>query len=57
MRGLELWSGAWRGVARQGLQRTVEVPRSVPGLVTERLLVMSFLGGEQVRRSCHRSRF
>jgi len=27
----------------------VEIPRSVPGLVTERLLVMRFLGGEQAR--------
>ena len=37
----------WR--ACQGLRRTLEIPRSVPGLVTERLLVMSFLGGEQAR--------
>ena len=34
-------------LVHQGLRRTLEVPRSVPGLVTERLLVMSFLGGEQ----------
>ncbi|KAK9826471.1 hypothetical protein WJX81_002686 [Elliptochloris bilobata] len=34
----------------RGLRRTVEIPRSVPGLVTERLLVMTFLGGEQITR-------
>ena len=29
---------------------TVAVPQSIPGLVTKRLLVMTFLEGEQITR-------
>ena len=44
-------------VARvQSLARTVEVPRSVPGLATQRLLVMSFVEGDQITRLEHRTR-
>lgn len=43
-------------VARvQSLARTVEVPRSVPGLATQRLLVMSFVEGDQITRLEHRT--
>ena len=34
----------------QNLEKEVEIPRSVPGLVTRRLLVMNFLDGEQITR-------
>ncbi len=34
----------------QGLRKQVEIPRSVPGLVTDRLLVMNYLDGEQITR-------
>ncbi|KAK9817253.1 hypothetical protein WJX72_011900 [[Myrmecia] bisecta] len=34
----------------QSLRGTVMVPRSIPGLVTERLLVMTYLDGEQITR-------
>ena len=40
----------------QSLARTVEVPRSVPGLATQRLLVMSFVEGDQITRLEHRTR-
>lgn len=34
----------------QGLEKEVEIPRSVHGLVTKRLLVMNYLNGEQITR-------
>ena len=34
----------------QKLNHRIEVPRSVPGLVTDRLLVMSFLEGVPITR-------
>jgi len=34
----------------QELEREVEIPRSVPGLVTRRVLVMNYLQGEQITR-------
>lgn len=34
--------------ALQGLAGEVEIPRSIPGLVTEKLLVMSFLDGVKI---------
>jgi hypothetical protein len=40
----------------QGLRRTLAVPRSVPGLVSRRLLVMDFLEGDQITRLGHRTR-
>ena len=33
----------------QGALKNIEVPRSIPGLTTKRLLVMSFLDGVQAR--------
>ena len=40
----------------QGLSKTVEIPRSVPGLATERLLVMNFVDGDQITRLEHRTK-
>ena len=40
----------------QSLARTVEVPRSVPGLATQRLLVMNFVEGDQITRLEHRTK-
>lgn len=40
----------------QGLSRTVEIPRSVPGLATGRLLVMTFVDGDQITRLEHRTK-
>jgi len=34
----------------QELEGEVEIPRSVPGLVTRRVLVMNYLQGEQITR-------
>ena len=34
----------------KGLSKKVEIPRSVPGMVTRRLLVMNFLDGVQITR-------
>jgi len=34
----------------KGIQRRVKIPRSVPGLVTKRMLVMDYLDGVQVTR-------
>ena len=34
----------------QGMRKQVEVPRSIPGLVTERMLTMTFLEGTQITR-------
>jgi predicted unusual protein kinase regulating ubiquinone biosynthesis (AarF/ABC1/UbiB family) len=34
----------------QELENEVEIPRSVPGLVTRRVLVMNYLQGEQITR-------
>ena len=36
--------------------RTVEIPRTVPELTTERLLVMSFVEGDQITRLEHRTK-
>ena len=36
--------------ALQSMTNTVAVPQSIPGLVTKRLLVMTFLEGEQITR-------
>lgn len=41
---------------KQGLRKTLEVPRSVGGLVTKRLLVMNFIEGDQITRLAHRTR-
>lgn len=38
------------GACAQGMAREVEIPRSVPGLVTPRLLVMNFVPGTQIMR-------
>lgn len=35
---------------RGSVRRRIEIPTSVPGLTTERLLVMSFLEGTQITR-------
>lgn len=43
-------------MALQGLRRTLEIPRSVAGLVTKRLLVMNFIDGDQITRLAHRTR-
>ena len=40
----------------QSLARTVEIPRSMPDLTTERLLVMSFVEGDQITRLEHRTK-
>ena len=40
----------------QNLEEEVEIPCSVPGLVTRRLLVMNFLDGEQITRLKDRTR-
>ncbi|BDA44687.1 probable AarF domain-containing protein kinase 1 [Coccomyxa sp. Obi] len=40
----------------KGLRKTLEVPRSVGGLVTKRLLVMNFIEGDQITRLAHRTR-
>lgn len=40
----------------QSLARTVEIPRSVPELTTERLLVMSFVKGDQITRLENRTK-
>ena len=40
----------------QSLARTVEIPRSMPELTTERLLVMSFVEGDQITRLEHRTK-
>ncbi len=40
----------------QGLRKRLEIPRSVPGLVTKRLLVMNFIDGDQITRLAHRTR-
>lgn len=49
--------GLMAHVARaQSLARTVEVPRSVPGLATQRLLVMNFVEGDQINRLEHRTK-
>ncbi len=34
----------------KGISKKIEIPRSVPGLVTRRLLVMNFLDGLQITR-------
>lgn len=34
----------------KGLSKKIEIPRSVPGLVTRQLLVMNFLDGTQITR-------
>ena len=34
----------------KGLSEKIEIPRSVPGLVTRQLLVMNFLDGTQITR-------
>ena len=34
----------------QGMRKQVEVPRSIPGLVTQRMLTMTFLEGTQITR-------
>ena len=34
----------------KGISKKIEIPRSVPGLVTRRLLVMNFLNGLQITR-------
>lgn len=34
----------------KGISKKIEIPRSVPGLVTRRLLVMNFLDGVQITR-------
>lgn len=40
----------------QRLSRTLEVPRSVPGLVTKGLLVMNFIEGDQITRLGERTK-
>ncbi|EIE21462.1 ABC1-domain-containing protein [Coccomyxa subellipsoidea C-169] len=40
----------------KGLRKRLEIPRSVPGLVTKRLLVMNFIDGDQITRLAHRTR-
>jgi len=50
--GLQLASEKYH-VAMQrhkGISKKIEIPRSVPGLVTRRLLVMNFLDGLQITR-------
>jgi len=34
----------------KGISKKIEIPRSIPGLVTRRLLVMNFLDGLQITR-------
>ena len=34
----------------QGMRKQVEVPRSIPGLVTKRMLTMTFCEGTQITR-------
>jgi hypothetical protein len=34
----------------QGVMRNIRVPRSIPSLVTRRLLVMTFLPGDPITR-------
>ncbi|KAK9908263.1 hypothetical protein WJX75_005060 [Coccomyxa subellipsoidea] len=39
----------------KGLRKRLEIPRSLPGLVTKRLLVMNFIEGDQITRLAHRT--
>jgi hypothetical protein len=43
------------GMTGQGLRKRLEIPRSLPGLVTKRLLVMNFIEGDQITRLAHRT--
>ena len=53
---LRVWLSNVVACTKQGLRKTLEVPRSVGGLVTKRLLVMNFIEGDQITRLAHRTR-